>query len=306
MHRHPGRKALAYATPLFVSTVITHAVLSVTPPHIGRPLFLSGLLIGAILLTGWAEDAAALILLLARPATRAERATLAPAVALVHACAPDLPVTRMRVRVQMLPPTNSWPVLPFARRTLLVNPALIRALQHGRLSSGQAAHVMTRAALVIDAGLTRSDAFLTYWTTPWQILAGIGEGIARALRGFPLVSFAWRARFFTIGIAVIQTIHDGPYWLAALIATIGILSYAAPAWIRHWDATDRIRQPRPGHLRDPAGLGKSPLITARQPPQGLGGLAHEVRRYSSFVPRKQSEPLERGSDLRLSGGRYWV
>lgn len=38
MHRHSGRKALAYATPLFVSTVITHTVLSVTPPHIGRPL----------------------------------------------------------------------------------------------------------------------------------------------------------------------------------------------------------------------------------------------------------------------------
>src|SRR5690606_15120227 len=101
---------------------------------------------------------------LARPATRAERATLAPAIALVHACAPGLPVTRLRVRVQMLPPTNSWPVLPFARRTLLVNPALIHALQHGRISSGQAAHHMTRAALVIDAGLTRSDAFLTYWT----------------------------------------------------------------------------------------------------------------------------------------------
>lgn len=72
---------------------------------------------------------------------------------------------------------------------------------------------------------------------PWQILAGITDGTARALRGFPLVSFAWRARFITIGIAVIQTIHDGPYWLAALIATIGILSYTAPAWIRRWDAT---------------------------------------------------------------------
>ena len=139
--------------------------------------------------------------------------------------------------VQMLPPANCWPVLPFARRTLLVNPALIDALHHGRMSSGQAADHLTRAALVIDGGLTRSDAFLTYWTTPWQILAGIGDGVARALRAFPLVSFAWRARCITIGIAVIQTIHDGPYWLAALIATIGILSYAAPAWIRRWDAT---------------------------------------------------------------------
>lgn len=234
MHRHPGRKALAYATPLFVSTVITHAVLSVTPPHIAGPLFLAGLIIGAILLTGWGEDAAALVLLLARP----RRAR--------HPRPRHRPPPGTRSRPACDPVAGSGPdaaaqqlLARHALRsgTLLVNPTLIHALHHRRLSSGQAADVITRAALVIDAGLTRSDAFLTYWTTPWQILAGIGDGIARALRGFSLVSFAWRARFVTIGIAVIQTIHDGPYWLAALIATIGILSYAAPAWIRHWDAT---------------------------------------------------------------------
>ena len=237
MQKHTGRKALAYATPLFVSTVITIAVLSVTPAHIAGPLFVSGLTIGAVLLTGWGEDAAALVLLLARPATRAERATLAPAVALVHAREPGLPAARLRVRVQMMLPANCWLVRPFARRTLLVNPVLIHALRNGRLRPDQAADIMTRAALVIDGGLTRSDAFLTFWTVPWQTLAGISEGVASALRGFPLVSFAWRARFVTIGIAVIQTAHDGPLWLAAFISTIGILSYAAPAWIRHWDAT---------------------------------------------------------------------
>lgn len=236
MHKHTGRKALAYATPLLVSTVITISVLSVTPAHISGPLFIAGLIIGAVLLIGWGEDAAALVLLLARPATRSERASLAPAVALVHAREPGLPAARLRVRVQMLPPANCWPVMPFARRTLLINPVLIHALRHGRLRPDQAAAIMTRAALVIDGGLTRSDAFLTYWTVPWQILAGIFEGVASALRGFPLVSFAWRARFVTIGIAVIQTAHSGPLWLAAFIATIGILSYAAPAWIRHWDA----------------------------------------------------------------------
>ncbi|NLD75453.1 MAG: hypothetical protein GX643_02180 [Acidimicrobiales bacterium] len=234
MHKHTGRKALAYATPLFVSTVITIAVLSVTPAHIAGPLFIAGLIIGAVLLIGWGEDAAALALLLARPATRSERATLAPAVALVQSRNPGRPA-RLRVRVQMLPPANCSPVMPFARRTLLVNPVLIHALRHGRLRPGQAAAIMTRAALVIDGGLTRSDAFLTYWTVPWQILAGIFEGVASALRGFPLVSFAWRARFVTIGIAVIQTAHSGPLWLAAFIATIGVLSYAAPAWIRRWD-----------------------------------------------------------------------
>lgn len=237
MHKHTGRKALAYATPLFVSTVITVAVLSVTPAHIAGPMFLSGLVIGAVLLTGWGEDPAALVLLLARPPTPSERATLAPAVALMQTRLPGLRAARWRVRVQMLPPANCWPVMPFARRTLLLNPALVHALRGGRLHPEQAARVMTRAALVIDGGLTRSDAFLTYWTLPWQILAGIADGVAGALRGFPLVSFAWRARFVTIGIAVIQTAHDGPLWMAVLIAIIGILSYAAPAWIRHWGAT---------------------------------------------------------------------
>ena len=83
--------------------------------------------------------------------------------------------------------------------------------------------------------MTRSDAFLSFWTLPWQIIAGIIEGVASIFRGYPLTRFFWRARFVTIGIAVIQHIHDGWYGFAAFTALVGTLSYTAPAWIRRWN-----------------------------------------------------------------------
>ncbi len=76
---------------------------------------------------------------------------------------------------------------------------------------------------------------LALWTLPWQILAGLAEGVAATFRGYPLTSLAWRARFITIGIAVVQAAHDGYYPLAAFITAIGTLSYTAPLWLRRWE-----------------------------------------------------------------------
>ena len=70
---------------------------------------------------------------------------------------------------------------------------------------------------------------------PWQLLAGLADGLATTFRGHPLTRFFWRARFITIGIAVVQAAHDGYYPLAAFIATIGTLSYTAPLWLRRWE-----------------------------------------------------------------------
>lgn len=151
----------------------------------------------------------------------------------------------------MLPPPNCWPVQPFARRTLLVNPTLIRDLQHRRIRANQAADHLARAALVIRSGMTRSDAFLTFWTVPWQTLAGITDGVANTFHGFPLTSFAWRARFITLGIAVVQAAHDGWYWLAA----------SSPS--SAFSAT----QPRPGSDDDAAltAYGNHALAVAKTP-----------------------------------------
>ncbi len=40
-------KAMAFATPLFVGTIITFTVFTVMPPHIANPLSLTGLASGA-------------------------------------------------------------------------------------------------------------------------------------------------------------------------------------------------------------------------------------------------------------------
>ena len=122
-----------------------------------------------------------------------------------------------------------------ARRTLILNPTLIHDLARGRITVHDAGDALARGVLIVRGGLTRSDAFLSFWTLPWQIIAGIIEGVASVFRGYPLTRFFWRARFVTIGIAVIQHIHDGWYGFAAFTALVGTLSYTAPAWIRRWN-----------------------------------------------------------------------
>ena len=45
-------KALAFATPMFVSTVLTWMALLLMPVHVANPLSLTGLALALVLLTG--------------------------------------------------------------------------------------------------------------------------------------------------------------------------------------------------------------------------------------------------------------
>jgi hypothetical protein len=226
-------KALAMTTPLVFSTVLTFVVFNVMPAHIANPLSLSGLAIGVLLLAGRFEGTAALILGFTRRPTTGELATLAPVLAgLTDYYGQGPPVVKLRVHTQ--PSPNA--VTAFGRRTLILNPTLIHDLARGRITVHDAGDALARGVLIVRGGLTRSDAFLSFWTLPWQIIAGIIEGVASVFRGYPLTRFFWRARFVTIGIAVIQHIHDGWYGFAAFTALVGTLSYTAPAWIRRWNS----------------------------------------------------------------------
>ena len=224
-------KALAMTTPLVFSTVLTFVVFSVMPAHIANPLSLSGLAIGALLLAGRFEGTAALVLCLTRHPTTSELATLAPVLARLSGYGLGPPAVKLRVHTQ--PSPNA--VTAFGRRTLILNPTLIRDLTHRRTTIQDATDLLARGSLIVHGGLTRSDAFLSFWTLPWQIIAGIIEGVASIFRNYPLTRFFWRARFVTIGIAVIQHIHDSWYGFAAFTALVGTLSYTAPAWIRRWN-----------------------------------------------------------------------
>jgi len=224
-------KALAMTTPLVFSTVLTFTVFTVMPAHVANPLSLTGLAIGVLLLAGRLEGAAALVLGFTRRPTPSELATLAPVLARLSDYGLGPPEMKLRVHTQ--PSPNA--VTAFGRRTLILNPTLIRDLALRRIPVQDATEALARGALIVRAGLTRSDAFLSFWTLPWQIIAGIIEGVASIFRGYPLTRFFWRARFVTIGIAVIQHIHDGWYGFAAFTALVGTLSYTAPAWIRRWN-----------------------------------------------------------------------
>jgi len=219
------------ATPVVFSTVLTFVVFTVMPARIANPLSLSGLAIAALLLAGRFEGTAALILGFTRRPTTGELATLAPVLARLSDYGQGPPVVKLRVHTQ--PSPNA--VTAFGRRTLILNPTLIHDIARQRITVQNAADALARGALILRGGLTRSDAFLSFWTLPWQLIAGIIEGVASVFRGYPLTRFFWRARFVTIGIAVIQHIHDGWYGFAAFTALVGTLSYTAPAWIRRWN-----------------------------------------------------------------------
>ena len=228
---HRWSKALAMTTPVVFSTVLTFTVFTVMPAQIANPLSLSGLAIAALLLAGRFEGTAALALGFTRRPTASELATLTPVLARLGDYGLGPPVVKLRVHTQ--PSPNA--VTAFGRRTLILNPTLIHDLARRRITVQDAADALARGALILRGGLTRSDAFLSFWTLPWQIIAGIIEGVASIFRGYPLTRFFWRARFVTIGIAVIQHIHDGWYGFAAFTALVGTLSYTAPAWIRRWN-----------------------------------------------------------------------
>ncbi|KAB7742384.1 hypothetical protein GA707_15865 [Nostocoides sp. F2B08] len=224
-------KALAFATPMFVSTVITWMALLLMPVHVANPLSLTGLALALLLLTGVGEGLTARTLLLARRPTPAELDILTPALTILSSHGLGPPVSVLRVQNQ---PTWSR-VDAFGRRTIVITTGFIHNLRHRHTTPAQAAEQLLRAAHIAHGGLTRSDAFLALWTIPWQLLAGLADGLANTFRGYPLTRFFWRARFITIGIAVIQAAHDGYYPLAAFITIIGTLSYTAPAWIRRWE-----------------------------------------------------------------------
>lgn len=223
-------KALAVGPGLAVSTAVTVVVGPVLHPILGAVIFFGGLLTAVLLLVGRGEPLAARLLMFSRPARPEELEVVAPAVTTLCAAGLGPPVIQLRVRDRQ---HGIW-ASGAGRRTVVLSSGLIEAVADGDLPQEQAAAVIGHAAALTRGGWTRCDAALAFWSLPWQVLRTVASAVARAGRGLPLVSFAWRMRFVVIAIAVVQNIYAGRPWLAVGIGGIGALSYAIPVWERSW------------------------------------------------------------------------
>lgn len=190
-----GSKALAVAPALVVSTVMTATVGSVLPPPAGLALFVGGLLVAALLLFGRLESVAARLLLVSRPARPQELDDLAPALTLLCRAGLGPPVIDLRVRVGEAAVAAGG----MGRRTVVVSRGLLEAVVDGALPQEQAAAVIGHAAALMRAGWVRSDAGITFWSLPWQMLHAVALTMARVGRRVPLTAVVWRLRVWWSG-----------------------------------------------------------------------------------------------------------
>ena len=81
-----------------------------------------------------------------------------------------------------------------------------------------------------------------FWTIPYQVLAGLAQGVACAFSGLPLLGQAWRLRFILGLIVAVQSWAQGvaaARAAGALAVAVVALSYLVPRWEAAWAATLR-------------------------------------------------------------------
>ncbi|WP_404351878.1 hypothetical protein LG324_03635 [Phycicoccus jejuensis] len=223
-------RALAVGPGLVASTLLTWMFCALLPPPWGLALFVGGVVLLGLLAAGVGEEAAARGLSRARPLEDDELATLRPALTLLSRGRLGPPLVELRVN----PRDRRMVVEPLGRRTVVVAGGVLDAAADGRLSQEQAAALIGHTAGVVRDGWFRRDLAVSFWSLPWLTLRALAHALAATLSRLPLVAIGWRLRFVVAGIAVAQAVHQGQPWVAALLGTLGALSYLMPRWERHW------------------------------------------------------------------------
>lgn len=223
-------RALACGPGLVVSTLMTWMFCALLPPPWGVALFVGGMVLLGLLASGVGEEAAARGLYRARPLEDYELSTIRPALTLLSRGRLGPPLVELRVN----PRDRRMIVEPLGRRTVLIAGGVLDAAADGRLSQEQAAALIGHTAGVVRDGWFRRDLAVSFWSLPWLTLHAVAHALAATLSRLPLVGLGWRLRFVVVGIAVAQAIHQGQPWVAAMLGTLGALSYLIPRWERHW------------------------------------------------------------------------
>lgn len=224
-----GVKALAVGPGLVISTVVIWLVDAVLPPAAGAALSVGALAVAATLALGGAEAAAVAVLLTARRLRPHERTDLTPVLTLLCRASLGPPIIDLRVRRG-----RAIGAAGIGRRTVVVTTGLLEAAADGDLPPDQAAAVIAHAATLVQAGLVRADPLIRSWSLPWHLLHTVAEAVAGLGRQLPFTALAWRLRAVLLTMATVQSVQQGHPDLAALIATIGAVSYAMPVWQRRW------------------------------------------------------------------------
>lgn len=228
-------KALATTPGVVISTLLVMMVGPFLPALAAWALILGGLVAMALLLRGVGESLAARVLLRARRPNAVEEASLAPVVAILCQRRLGPPLVELRVRDGIYPISAAgagW-------RTVVVSDGLIAALREGVLPAEQAAAVIGHSSGLVRSGAVRSDLALSFWTLPWQVVAGFALGVGRFFARLPFVSLLWRGRFIVGAVALAQGVAAGtPATIASGIlgASVIALSYAMPRWEACWQA----------------------------------------------------------------------
>ena len=204
---------------LFSSTVLVVLGGATVPAALAMPLFVAGVAVVVLLVSGRAEGPAARVLVGAREPHGYEVAALKPVFAVLDEHLVD---TDLDVRVDGS--AGLW-AARFARRTLVLSGGLADAVREGRLDDEHAAAVVAHA---VGLSPQRFEPAVRFWSMPWTVLRGLCVAVSARVAVLPLVCLAWRLRFVTGAAAAVQGYAEGHLVFGLLTAGIVAVTYLLP------------------------------------------------------------------------------
>lgn len=225
---------------VLVSTLVTCILGAVVHPLAGAGLFVVGLVVLGVLVSGRGEILAVRLLARARTPRDYELAALRPAIAVLE----ELDLASPTVQLLVRDGQRRVRVGAAGRRTVVVSQGMVEAIVTGRVRPDEVAALLAHAIGRIRLGQTRYDVALEFWLLPWRMLQSFGRGVGRIAGSFPLAAFAWRVRFITGAVALVQGFTEGRAVFAVIGAGVIGLSYVVPwaerqASLAAEDAADR-------------------------------------------------------------------
>ncbi|OFE15548.1 hypothetical protein BA895_22545 [Humibacillus sp. DSM 29435] len=82
---------------------------------------------------------------------------------------------------------------------------------------------------MVPVGATRSDVAPALWAIPWQILLGLGQGVACAFSWLSLVGLVRRLRYILGVVVAVQSWVEGTTVLRTAVAVVAV-NYLLPRW----------------------------------------------------------------------------
>ncbi len=217
-------RAVSDGAGMVVSTLVTCVVGALAHPVAGAALFVVGLATFGALLSGCGESLSVQWLARARKPRDYELAALRPVVAVLK----ELNLVSTPVQLLVRDRPAGVRVGAAGRRTVVISQGLVEAIASGRIRPDEAAALLAHAIGRIRLAQCRYDVALEFWMLPWRLLQVVSRGLDRVFGRFPLAAFAWRVRFVTGAVALVQGFTDGQAVFGLIGAAVVALSYTVP------------------------------------------------------------------------------